>query len=44
MKTMLLRFMLDAPCRSLDHAQCLVVYFSFTNDDRINICDVPFGQ
>ena len=35
MKTMLLRFMLDAPCRSLDRAQCLV-FFPFTNDDWIN--------
>ena len=26
MKTMLLRFMLDAPCRSLDRAQCLVFF------------------
>ena len=29
MKTMLLRFMLDAPCRSLDRAQCLVFLFFF---------------
>ena len=38
MKTMLLRFMLDAPCRSLDRAQCLVFlfFFSFTNDHWIN--------